>query len=356
MWKKIVYYACMVVVGILFMLAFYVTQVTNRYASLVKHSTSTNDYTNVLGIYTTFSNKNAIYSGKTVKDNEVFVFETATTIDTPYEDSIKSLIDLEYSIFIEGNDRNTSNQQSGGINYNYCGYIVEDSSSNSFQVYDNLYKDGIISSENESNIYNGYEFYVDTLGLNLFTYRLPMDFIKNVGGLNDVKSVRIIDSLGNTFANITFDEALTYSSETHTKIAEIKPLYNNAIITGSSTAVDAMYGEWKDGFLAIDGCQLAIKNNVIFNAKFYLKLVGMAILFILFVLIIGDLLVGKRRIIRLFKNVGSNKSNEGSFTNDNKNHPSNPVKEKDVIDVTASKETVVDVSADEASEGENKNE
>lgn len=340
MWKKVAYYGCMCIIGVVFMIAASVSLVSSRYKKLVNHSIKSGNYSNVLGLYTSYSDKDELSLDITLSDSksEIHVFESATQRETPYMAGgkmvSKNLLDVEYSIIIVRDKRINSTKQKDGVNYNNFGFVIKNSIGEEFHYYDNKLKNGIISDNDEDkNIYDAYDLKLDTnSALNLFLYQIPYDFLVNYTGFSvyDIEEIRITDSSDNSFATIKSSSPLTYSSETMDKLNELKTYFNDDVINNKSKELKSFYKTWKPEFLALAGCQLALASNKVFTPLFWFKLIGTGILFILFMLVLGDFLVGKRRILGLIQS-SKRTSGGGSFTNPSKK---NDVKESEVIDIT----------------------
>lgn len=339
MWKKILYYVTMIVVGILLMIVTFVSLVGDRYKKLVNKSINSGDYSNVLSIYTTYANNHPLAGNMELSNDKgsAFVFETASQRDTPDGEKTRDYLDIEYTVVLVGNYRANSNSQSEGKIYNKSGFTITNSNNETFTYYDNKYADGIITNE-EDRLFGAYNLKMDSASnLKIFTYAIPLEFLKNYTNFTkyDITKIEVSDSAGKTYMTFTPNNTLSYNSETHTKISELIPYFNAAVKSNSKDKeLNTFYKTWKPEFLSIDGSLMAIKNNVIFNGAFWFKVVGTGVLYILFVFILGDFTIGRRRILYLIQG-GNRKANEGSFSKPN---PNNKTMNAKVTKVTEVKE------------------
>ena len=128
----------------------------------------------------------------------------------------------------------------------------------------------------------------------------------------DIKSIDIIDRDGNTFTSISFDEALNYNDSYLNKVAEMTEYYNAGVDKEDFTEYNDMYDSWEEEYLLIDGANTYLRSKDIYNGVVWFKIIGSLVLYTLFVLIVGDIVVGKRRIIALFQRIG-NRGNNGGY-------------------------------------------
>lgn len=312
---------------------------SGKQTSLENHSIKTGDYTNILELHKTFANKNEL-TITTSGDVEFHVFETAQAQTTPYikgtVETTKEFLDIDYTILVVDDNRVLKNDQHDGIIYNYSGLLIENSLGETFNYYDTNTTDGVVNSE---NTYGGYDLSAALLcGAEL--YSIPYQFLVKYSGFTtiDIKKISLIQSDGTSVQELEFTTALDYSGETHTKITELIPYYNDAV-TNSNKKKDykTFYATWKKEYKQIDGALIENSINPIINAKFGFKLLGTLVLYVLFVIVLGDLLVGKRRIISFFSGL-TNKNSGGSFTEPKKSRPS----EGNVKDVTKPLEAEVE--------------
>lgn len=340
MWKRIIYYSIMIFLGVLFMLMVSYGLFSSKQTSLEKHSLKTGDYTNILELHKTFSNKNELAISST-GELEFHVFETAKAQTTPYVkgtvETTKELLDIDYTIVVVDDNRVLKNDQKDGVIYNYSGLLIENSVGESFNYYDNNTVDGVVGSE---NTYKGYDLSSVLLsGAEL--YSIPYNFLVNYSGFTtyDIKKISFIQSDGTSVQDILFDTALDYSGETHLKVNELIPYYNDAVLNSNKKSeYKAFYSTWKKEFKAIDGALIENSIDPILNAKYGFKVFGTLVLYLLFVFVLGDLLVGKRRIVSFFSSVRG--KNSGSFTNPNKTN--NDASATNIVDAEA--ENVKEVS------------
>lgn len=310
MWKKIVYYAAMIVVGVLFLMAYGMVKIENTYSSMISKSINSDNYSNVLRLYTTFGNKNAVASTK-VNDAKVSVFETADITTRTEGNKSYDYLDYGYSVFISNSAAKKNNQQfEDGTEYNKTGIRIT-SGDNSFTYYANTFEGGVIvdsddaSYEQKHGIYKDYNnLYVDTSSFKLLHYTIPYEFVQNNLGTNGFSKLEVLDASGSVYAKV--ESNFNYSSDFFTKIEEIKTSHNNASKADDMEEFNKSYDTWYDTYKE-GGYLFKFSQKDVFGASFYIKLVLMGLAFILVVLIIGDILVGKRRIISFFSNLTSPK-------------------------------------------------
>lgn len=311
MWKKIVYYAGMIVVGILFMMAFSMVQIENTYKKLVKDSINSDDYKSILALYNKYGNNNAVYE-KEVNGTTIKVFETASlrTLDDE-NDKEYSNLDIEYSIFLVNNSFKTVDAQtSDGKTYNKRGFKVEN-----FSYYNNGFTDGFVLKEDSndyeanSKIYGKYSLFVDTSSLNVIQYTIPYEFMAS-NGIESFTKIELINPVGDVDVSIEYN--FDYKSDFFTKVCEIKDKHNTSSKKNDFNEFNELYPTWEKEFRSVDGYVCDYKQSDIFGASFYIKLVAMLLCYILIILAIGDILVGKKRIIKFFKNISQGHKDDNS--------------------------------------------
>lgn len=335
MWKKILYYALMIIFGIVFMLMIMVSVVTSTEMAFIKKSVTSGDYTNALKVYTSYSNTNALFDevADTDVSCEVRVFEFSYTNIAAASSDKYSYMDIEYGIALENSSMDMSNPSSAstdGTVINQSGFVVTNSAGETFKVYDNGYVDG--NATDKKNAYlvedangsttdvDGEEYGVIDINNNyyedIYMFYIPKTLLTMYSGFSviDIKSIDIIDRDGNTYTSISFDEALDYSDTYLDKVAEMMDYYNAGVDAEDFTEYNEMYDAWEDEYLQIDGANLYLKSKDIIGGMVYFKIIGSLVLYVLFVLIVGDILVGKRRIIALFQRIGNRRNEGGSFT------------------------------------------
>lgn len=336
MWKKITYYALMIIFGFLFMTMVTFSVTTNTETKFIKKSVSSGDYTNALKVYASYSNTNAIYNG--VADNDsnckVRVFElTYRNVDSPKSDEYNYL-DLEYGIALEKSSLNTSNPKADAMGdvYNKTGYVVYNSEGESFTVFGNGYINGNATKKENAYVVhdeNGDTSYVDedkiveygTIELvnnyidDIYMFYVPYQLLAQYSGFskNDITKIEIRDRDGNVYTTINFAATLAYNSAYLTKVNEMVTVYNAAIDSDNYDAYNAMYDTWLNEYKTIDGANTYLTSSDYVNGMLWFKIIISLILYIVFVLVIGDILVGKRRIIIMFQSLGK-KNSGGSFT------------------------------------------
>ncbi|MGM9971736.1 MAG: hypothetical protein ACI35W_04945 [Anaeroplasmataceae bacterium] len=307
MWKKIIYYVAMVVVGVLFMMSFSMVQIENTYVKLVNNAINSDNYTDILGLYTSFGNSQAVYS-KDIDDTKIRVFETASVRDRTENDNTYGYLDFEYSIFIASSTAKANDQQTEeGKEYNKKGFKIGD-----FVYYANGFENGMILSSDDPNyeachnIYGDYNnLLVDTSSLNIIQYVIPYDFINTYASVTSFDKIEILDATGASYA--TIEGTFNYDSTFFTEIKSLKDVHNDASKNNKTDEFDEYYNTWKTTYNSTSSHVTAYSQGDVFKAGFYVKLVLMVVAYIIIMLIIGDILVGKKRIIDFFRNI-SNKS------------------------------------------------
>ena len=333
MWKKITYYALMIIFGILFMMMIMFSVFSGEEQSFIEDSINSGDYTNALKEYSSFSNTNPVYENLEMSDkSELRVFEVAyTNIVAPTSEKYNYL-DIEYAIALENSTINKNNPAASddkGTVKNQFGYIVINSLGEKFQVYANGYVDGnatskenayLVKDKNGSTVNEDGEEYGSIAVANnyyepIYMLYIPSKLLNEYSGFTtfDIKTIKIVDNCGNTYQEINFDTALSYNSPFFNKINEMLTTYNECVDANSFEAYNNIYSEWEKSFLELDGANIYLKPKDYTNGWTWFKIVISAILYILFVLVLGDVLVGKRRIIKFFQNIGKNKNSGGSF-------------------------------------------
>ena len=334
MWKKILYYALMIIFGIVFMLMILVSVVTSTEMAYIKKSVTSGDYSNALKVYTSYSNTNALYDSVADTDAncEVRVFELAYTNIAAPTTTKYSYMDIEYGVALERLSMNMTNPSASsqdGTVINESGYVITNSLGEVFKVYDNGYVDGnatakqnayLVEDSNGSKTnLDGEEYGIIDINNNyysdIYMFYIPKKLLTMYSGftLIDIKSIDIIDRDGNTFTSISFDEALNYNDSYLNKVAEMTEYYNAGVDKEDFTEYNDMYDSWEEEYLAIDGANTYLRSKDIYNGVVWFKIIGSLVLYTLFVLIVGDIVVGKRRIIALFQRIGNRGNNGGSF-------------------------------------------
>ena len=337
MWKKIVYYALMIIFGIMFMLMVLVSTVTDAETKFIKKSINSGDYTNALKIYTSYANKNALFDGvaDTDEDCEVRVFEFSYINVASATNDDENYMDIEYGIALEKSSLKRSNPSSSstdGTIINQCGYIITNSVGETFHVYDNGYVDGNATLKNKAYLVedsngstvdsDGKEYGVIDINNNyyedIYMFYIPRTLLTMYSGFStiDIKSVAVVDNSGNTYTTISFDTALTYEDTYLNKLYEMVVEYNKGVDEDDFKEYKAMYDEWEAEYLEIEGAIKYLRSKDFINGWVYFRIIISFVLYVLFVLILGDILVGKRRIIALFNRIGHRDNNGGgSFQN-----------------------------------------
>lgn len=303
MWKKIIYYVAMVVVGVLFMMSFAMVQIESTYVKLVNNAINSDNYTDILGLYTSFGNSQAVYS-KDIDDTKIRVFETASVRDKTENDNTYSYLDFEYSIFIVSSTAKTNNQQTeDGKEYNKKGFKI-----NEFSYYANGFKDGMILSSDDSNyeawhnIYGDYKnLMVDTSSLNIIQYVIPYDFINTYASITSYDKIEILDATGASY--VTIEGNFNYDSPFFNEIKSLKDVHNEASKNNNYDEFNEYHNSWKTSYNSTSSHVTAYSQGDVFKAGFYVKLVLMVVAYIIIMLVIGDILVGKKRIIDFFRNM-----------------------------------------------------
>ncbi len=337
MWKKITYYALMIIFGFLFMTMVTFSVTTNTETKFIKKSINSGDYTNALKVYASYSNTNAIYQKSADSDSNctVRVFELAyRNVDSPKSDKYNYL-DIEYGIALEKSSLNTSNPKADAMGdvYNKTGYVVYNSKGESFTVFGNGYINGNVTKKENAYVVhdeNGDTTYIDgekvveygTIDLvnqyieDIYMFYVPYELLVQYSGFesNDIAKIEIRDRDGNVYTTLNFDSVLSYDSAYLTKLNEMVKVYNVAIDADNYDEYNAMYDTWLSEYKAMDGANTYLTSDDYVNWLLWFKIIISLVLYIIFVLVIGDILVGKRRIIIMFQSLGK-KNNGGSFTN-----------------------------------------
>ena len=304
--------------------------VTNAETKFIKKSVKSGDYTNALKMYSSFSNTNAIYSTELEDECELRVFELSyTNVETP-TNSKYSYMDIEYGIALESTTLDRTNPKpvdNEGTIINQAGFVVTNSIGEQFHVYDNGYKDG--NATKKETAYPVYDSDGEEAGIidinsmyyeKIYMFHIPLTLIKQYSGFTvyDIKSIKIVNNVGNTYASISFGDALNYSSEYFSLLDSMVSEYNKCVDLNDFKTYNDMYDEWEETYLTFDGANTYLRAKDYVNGLLWFKIIISLILYVLFVLIIGDILVGKRRIISLFQRLGQQQTNQGgSFTNPN---------------------------------------
>lgn len=324
MLKKILFAVAAIVMGFLFMIAFYMSSIQSRMEDLVDKAVSTGDFTYILTSYDDLSNKNALYQERNTDNSIVSVYETGnyksvTKLDTEYDVLVPS-----YSIIIGDHQRTVSDTSDGTYTYNKTGLKITTGNGNVLYYYDNGYNDGVIDKDYpnyKENIYADYDIGNNYPGVSLYEYQITLDFMESISADDPtIKSIEILSSNGNTYGNvINFENTLSYSSDTHNIM---KTLMNKCYdVVDDKLSSDDLYdyykNEWRDQFLAIDGCSIIDESSYYYTGSLYFKLIAVFVAYVIIMLAIGDTLVGKKRLINFFKNVSQKDNSKQKFKQNN---------------------------------------
>lgn len=324
MLKKILFAVAAIVMGFLFMMAFYMSLIQTRMQDLVKEANSSGDYSYILTSYDDLSNKTAIYQEKNTDNSITSIYETGnyktiTKLDTDYDVLIPC-----YSIIIGEHARTISDTSDGKYTYNKSGLKITTGNGNVVYYYDNGFNDGVIDKDYpnyKENIYESFDLGTNYSGVSLFEYQISLDFMEYISPDDPtIKNVEILSSNGNTYGSvINFDNVLSYSSETHTLMKTLMDKCNEVVDDKLSS--DDLYtyykDEWRLLFLQIDGCSIIEESSYYNTASFYFKLIAIFVAYVVIMLAIGDTLVGKKRLINFFRNVSHKDNSKQKFKQNN---------------------------------------
>lgn len=328
MLKKILYAVVAIVMGFLFMLAFFMSSIQSKMEELVSKANETGDYSYILTAYDDLSNKNAIYQKRNTDESIFSVYETGnyktiTKLDVEYQ-----ILDPTYSIIIGNNQRKESNVSKNDYTQNATGFKITLTTGEVYTYYDNACTDGVVDSTYptyKTEIYGDYNSIDNAYGgVNLYEYKISYDFMVYLTGGSDfsIKSIALIDASANTYGSvIEFDTPLTFSSETHKLMFKLKEkcLENSNDVISSSDRDSYYSNEWKPAYLAIDGCTILDESSYYYTASFYFKMIMIFIAYVIIMLGIGDTLVGKKRLINFFRNISHKDNTKQVYNKKDKN-------------------------------------
>lgn len=339
MWKKIAFYACSIIIGVSLMFAAVFTIANDRQLKLENKSMA-----NMLRLNKTLADTDELSITCTSQntDFEVHMFEAAQARKTPYEVAgvikEKKFLDKEYIVVYKHDTRTKAVLQNAGTQYNSLGFVIENSQGEEFHYYANMYKDGVVSNEEDNkNIYSCYQLEYETLGgYNIFS--IPYEFLKNYTSFTayDVKSVKFIDNRNEVYSTVTPSSVLDYSSEYMNKVSEIIPYWNGAILGNELGSQFNTYKKtWRAEYKLISGAVWEYSPAVVFNGTFWTLSVLTLLIYALFVIVLGDFAVGRRRILVFFqKQFAKDKRKAESIDQEQVITINERAEEKDVVDVT----------------------
>lgn len=306
MWKKILYYCAMAVLTVVFMLASYYSAVTNRFVSIVEKSIKKDDYTNIVKLFSGFANNTPAYEAKLADGATIRIYETATVRESKEDDKKTDFFDYNYSIYL--------------VNSSIKLNEVQDSEGNQFNKHGFELKSGDKSVEytldNASKYTNYTNLTTNAVDLKIYQIELPYEFVnKNLG--ENIDKIIIRNADGTEYTSLA-DLNFNFDSNFFEKIKEIKPVFNDKETDNNSRK--EIFNKWKAEYDTDSNFIIGMSNKDLFPASFWLKLVGIFIAIVFIILVIGDTLVGKKRVIRLIN----------SLTNKNKHDDSNIIDYKDV--------------------------
>lgn len=322
MLKKILYSVAAIVMGFLFMMAFFMTTIQNKQKSLCNRAIKNNDYSYILTSYDDLSNKKAIYSQKVGEEAIVSIFETANYKKVEKDGESYDILDATYSIIIANDTRYYKDTQINSSLANKTGFKMTVNGVD-IEYFDNGYRDGIKDETYEnyqSEIYGSYnEIAAGYSAVSLYEYQISYDFIKYMLGDNvtdiNITSITLVDSKGNDYgSSMNFDTPLSFNSQMHKLVFDFKQKcidHSNDIITLSDKE-DYYVNEWKPKFLEIDGCTILKEKDYYYTPSLYVKMIAIAVAYIIIMYCIGDTLVGKQRIINLFRSLTSGRNNNSN--------------------------------------------
>ena len=142
MLKKILYSVAAIVMGFLFMMAFFMTTIQNKQKSLCNRAIKNNDYSYILTSYDDLSNKKAIYSQKVGEEAIVSIFETANYKKVEKDGESYDILDATYSIIIANDTRYYKDTQINSSLANKTGFKMTVNGVD-IEYFDNGYRDGI---------------------------------------------------------------------------------------------------------------------------------------------------------------------------------------------------------------------
>ncbi len=303
MWKKIVYYAGTIIMGILFMFAFAMVQYQNTEDKIVKKAVKNDTLENVLRLDTQYVNATPVYSANLTDGASVRVFETASITTRTVGKKKYSMLDYAYTIVLVNDQMTKTNQQDPAKNYAYynlMGYTVEGSAGD-FTYYNIGTVDGYKISPSAE--YGDFEtMFFARNQQDIYEFTVSCDFMNEVG-MDHITSITLNNSTGTAYHKIVVN--LGFDSAFMLKIKELKDEYNAAVIT--NTNINSFYKTWKESFLSNDSFEIGYTSKNVITASYYVKIVLMLIAYIIIILAIGDTIVGKKRILNMFNNRGTNR-------------------------------------------------
>ncbi len=302
MWKKIIYYSVTAIFGVLFLLAAYYTTSMNRYVSIVEKAKKNDDYRNVIRLTSDFGNTQVIYSS-TLSDGAVIkIFETSSARKITVSGTEYTLLDINYAIYISGSKLNTSNSHDIlGDAYNKYGFelIAEDGSTFQYFI------DNDLNPEMKTLVPDYTKLSYDYEDMSLFQIEIPYDFVNSVLS-SPVTQVNIKNSDDTNYAEIQVE--FDYDSDFFTQVSGLKDAYNAKTLgTKTSEEYNEYRSNWETEYYTNSQYVSGYTQSQLFPFTFYLKLVCLMVGYTVIILVVGDILVGKKRIIRLFNGLKKNK-------------------------------------------------
>ncbi len=297
MWKKILYYGISLTLGVMFAVTLYYGMVASRFESIVNNAIKDREYVEIAQIFSHYNNAQEVYLDEQENGTIVVIFETGAVEEiVVYEDqSPIAQMDMYYSIFVlNSNIDSSTTQDDKGNAINETGFTLK--SSDKECTYNVL----------EAKKFDEYkDLFIEAVGLDMIQIQIPSEYVvEELGKDQVIENIIVSNADGSEYLNL--DVNFAYSSDFFLEISELKVEHNKAAIADTDEAIEkfsVFFEEWKADFYKQPTFLSGYTLDQIYPTSFYVKLASGIVAYFVVVFILGDFIVGKKRILSLFNKI-----------------------------------------------------
>lgn len=299
----ILYYGFTVIIGVILVFYFLTYGQTNKVSKSLTKYAEESKYLEMTQLLSAYQDPTAVLE-QTLDDGTQFaIYRVDATYSKKVDDKNYVFLEKGYMGLITNPGSNWDRNEysdNDGVTRNNFGLQFNATNVNGESIIYN-YRIGYVEGEKyasdseESAIKNRWYSYETCK----FYYFMIGDEIFEENSLSSISSFTFVNANSSLGTTINFDSALTLSSDFFTKMSEFNTKYNQMVMDATSNSdinsyVETFNSEVTTLNYSTSTYASVVKYVPVFNA---LKIVG----YFLAILIIGDFLVGKHRIIHLFK-------------------------------------------------------